>query len=1042
MTKLMQQVREFPDLFGRVGFCILAVVALALWIAVHLRAEPGGSRMQALLRAAGHGAVGFAALFLTAQAARQWIVLATSWPIWLVALAGAVVAEALLALYSVERRTISRRMGRALVALRILLALLVLAMLCQPVLRMDRRQGVRRYVAVLVDRSASMQVPDTGLSVPEKVRLADLFLGGNIGRPHPMEGAVQELEAVGRDIDTLAQWLAMVGEQGPELQQRHMAARQQELGRKLEGAHDVVSRQVEALDKLLDGSWEPDDETRAAVAELKGRLIEKVAAGLKEAADLMQQADEAVLTARAGRLSEIVTAAQAGLAESVADAEALADRLDEAYYASAAEEQRAMIEEVSRRTRLELAQRLLLGGDGGSPGLLAPLKAAYGVKAYSFALEPSETDLTAQAPLGEAGDLQTDMAAALQRAMTDVPGEQLAGVVVLTDGRHNAAQSAEPLAARLGLRNVPVCSIVIGSEKPPRDAAIVSLEAPETICAGDKLYVEADVKLDGMAGRKATVMLARADTVVYSETLDVPSEQYRTRVELTDVPTETGLYSYRVVVSGGGDEVVAGNNEFPITVSVTDQRTNLLVIEGRPRWEFRYLKNLFASRDQTVKLQHVLFEPDRVEGEAARLRAPASVSAPDDRAAATALPENELEWLKFDAIVLGDVDPAMLQAADREALRRFVVDRGGTLIVIAGPEFMPHAYVGSPLEEILPVRVAPVTEGRVRSPDTAFRLALTAEGRDSVLMRQTTDPEENVRFWESLPTLNWRHPVLEAKPGATVLAYAVPVPSSPEGGGQSVAVDALSAEDRRQFERTHPLIAVHNVALGRVVFFAFDRTWRLRYRAGDVHHHRFWGQVLRWATANKLPAGTALVKLGTDRPRYSLHSRVQVRARIMRADLTPLVSSEVAVLLSKDGEFALRKRMAYEGDVPGSYGADLGELAPGTYRAELAGPEVDAILKADGAERVSTEFSVAPSSSMELTELAADPGLPGRLAELSGGVVLAPSEARQVMNALGPPVLVRHEREERALWSSWQLLSLMLLAASGEWILRKKAGLP
>jgi len=1042
MTTIMQQVRQFPDLFGRVGLCVPAGVALVLWIAEHLRAEEAVSGLRGLLRGLAHAAVGFAALFLTAQAARQWIVLATPWPIWLVALAGAVVTEALLALYGVERRTISRRMGRALVTLRILLALLVLAMLCQPVLRTDRQEGVRRYVAVLVDRSASMQVPDTALSVPEKVRLADLLLAGRIGRPHAIETVVRELRAVGAEVDTLGQWLAMVRGQGPELAQRHLATGRQNLARKLDAAHEAVSRQFEVLDRVLDGPPGQDEATRAAAAELKARLAEAVAAGLKEAAELTKQADESVLAARAGRLSEIVAAVQSGLVRLTGDAAKLADRLDEAYYASAAEERRAMIDEVSRRTRLELARRLLLGGDEGAGGLLGPLKAAYGVRVYSFALEANETDVTAQPALGEAGDLGTNMAAALQQAMTDLPGEQLAGVVVLTDGRHNAADPVEPLAARLGLRNVPVCSVVIGSERPPRDAAIVSLEAPETVCAEDKLYVEAQVKLDGMAGREATVMLARADTVVHSETIKVPTDQYRARVELVDVPTQTGLYSYRVVVSAGEDEVVLSNNEFPITVSVTHERTNLLIIEGRPRWEFRYLKNLFAGRDKTVKLQYVLFEPDRVEGEAARPRIPASVSAPDDRAAATALPESELEWLKFDAIVLGDVDPTMLGAADREALRRFVVDRGGTLIAIAGPEFMPHAYVGSPLEEILPVRVGALSEGYAKSPDTAFRLALTAQGRDSVLMRQTTDPEENARVWDSLPPIRWRYPILGTKPGATVLAYAVPEPSSPDAAGEEGPAEGGAPEDRRRFERTHALIAVHNVALGRVVFFAFDRTWRLRYRAGDVRHHRFWGQMLRWATANKLPAGTALVKLGTDRPRYALHSRVLVRARIMRADLTPLVSNEVVALLSRDGQFLLRKRMTYDGEVPGSYRADLGELPSGTYSVQVTGPEVDAILAADGTEAVSTEFSVAPSSSMELTELAADPDLPKRLAEVSGGVVVAAAEALEVMKALGPPVLVRREREERALWSSWQLLGLMLLAASSEWLLRKKAGLP
>ena len=55
-------------------------------------------------------------------------------------------------------------------------------------------------------------------------------------------------------------------------------------------------------------------------------------------------------------------------------------------------------------------------------------------------------------------------------------------------------------------------------------------------------------------------------------------------------------------------EVFAQNNAYPITLSVTADRTRVLLIDRRPRWEFRYLKNLLATRDSTVQLQYVLLE--------------------------------------------------------------------------------------------------------------------------------------------------------------------------------------------------------------------------------------------------------------------------------------------------------------------------------------------------------------------------------------------------------------------------------------------------
>ena len=102
------------------------------------------------------------------------------------------------------------------------------------------------------------------------------------------------------------------------------------------------------------------------------------------------------------------------------------------------------------------------------------------------------------------------------------------------------------------------------------------------------------------------------------------------------------------------------------------------------------------------------------------------------------------------------------------------------------------------------------------------------------MMRIEPDSEDNRDFWLSRPPLRWRHPVQRVRPQATVLARAL---------------SETGTEEQRA------LIAVQNAGLGRVVYLAFDRTWRLRFRAGDKYHHRFWGQLLRWATGGRLPAG-------------------------------------------------------------------------------------------------------------------------------------------------------------------------------------------
>jgi hypothetical protein len=639
--------------------------------------------------------------------------------------------------------------------------------------------------------------------------------------------------------------------------------------------------------------------------------------------------------------------------------------------------------------------------------------------------------------------------------MGEMADQQVSGILLLTDGRHNAAKAVEPLVKRLGLNQVPVSSIVLGGERPPTDAGILSAEAPETAATRDRILFSVQLKLDGLAGREAKVSLLDGDKVVDTQTVRVPSDTYRCRADLADEPAAAGIHRYRVDLQRFEGEVLTANNQYPVAVSVTDDRTRLLLIDGRPRWEFRYLKNLFAGRDKTVRLQHVLLEPDRIDGAPPAPKVEASASRPLDETEANLLPKDETEWMKFDVIILGDVAPKYLKDEHQQILRRFVADRGGALIVISGPLYMPHAYSGMPLAEILPVVFKGEDKAVMAGPEKSFRVALTAEGHESVIMRQKVAPEENQEVWDSFPEIFWRHPILHTKEGATILAYAVP-PSAPDFLPKKAAAGDAPADPagndvqrkRRDFERENALITYHTVAMGQVMFLGFDHTWRLRYRVGDTYHHRFWGQVLRWATANKLPAGTETVKLGTDRSRYAPQAPVRVRAKLAKKDYTPITSDDVSVnVFAQYGpvragdQMVLRKKLQYIQHSPGMYEAELGELPAGTYRVELDAPAAKPILAEENVAKVATEFSVESSAPVEQAELAPDRGLLARLAGLTGGAVADATHADRILASLGKPTEVQIERREYVLWDSWPLLVLMVLAATAEWLLRKKVGL-
>jgi len=1067
---------------------LLAAAAVALWVGSfwltrRLDAHKAHWRlaMWVLRSALGGGAILLVLLALThrTDGGPGLVLLTTSWPLWPLALGGAIATDLLRGLYRLERDTVSKRSGRILAGLRVALPLLVVLMLAQPVLPLDRTDSNRRTVAVLVDVSASMEVSDAQMPVADKLRLAEMLAVPAANRPYRLELTYAAMEKLRLDLAAQADWLGQIKDASPESRQQQLEGRREMLNKAYAGAIKSIDAQGEALAAVLNGKVKLSDALRNGLMDVKANLSRPVRDALADGAKVTEAGTSARIGEQYTRLTELTKSAVAALTGLNPKLGGFAAAMDEAYFASLTPEQQKQVDAVAKQTRVAIAKQVLQQpqkeGDKSS-SLMDRMGRKYVVRTYQFSSDTSQVDLnqiqdrplalgvvanaaatapatrsvaantaatapnstTAPSALIDPKSQQTDLVGAIQKALGDAPARQLAGIVLLTDGRHSAPSAVEPVAERLAQQQVPVSTILMGSSKPPCDAAIISVQAPKAVYAKDRMYVDADLKLDGLAGRVARVSLLDGEKEVAFKDLRVATDSQRTHVELADEPKSVGLHAYQVRVESFEGEVSAVNNVYSLTVGVTDEQTKLLIVEGRPRWEFRYLKNLFADRDKTVKLQYVLLEPDKIEGQAPRPLVHASAAAPAEQSEASALPVDEKEWMKFDVVILGDVGPGTLTNAQQEMLRKFVCDRGGTLIVIGGRFYMPQAYVGSVLESLLPVtfRAGTGASGEV------FRFAPTEAGRESVLLRLKVDPDENAKFWLAVPEFNWRNAdVLSAKPGTTVLAAALPsqLPEFLKPG----ATSSEDLQQRREYEQRNALVVTQNAAMGQVMFLNTDRMWRLRYRTGDTYHHKFWGQVLRWATAGKLPAGTDFVKLGTDQARYSPHAQVQARAKLLQRDFTPLPDAEVAAAVyNAANELVLRKKMQYESDTPGSYQASLGELPGGQYRLELESPQAAAILEPDHVDKVSTEFSVDPAAMEELNDLAADRGLPGKLASVTGGVVVDAPQGLAVIEALGSDVQVMVQPRQLALWDHWALLAVFALLATAEWVLRKKVGLP
>ncbi len=689
------------------------------------------------------------------------------------------------------------------------------------------------------------------------------------------------------------------------------------------------------------------------------------------------------------------------------------------------------LDAISRR---EVARRLLAGP-------LARIAAEHSVDAFAFARDTAPATLAALAdtlkrpgkaldPAGQTTDWRPALAEALKAdaASTSAGGSApVIGVVLVTDGRRNGPGDDAATVDRLAARGVPVFPVLIGSTKAPRDAAIAAVKAPEAVYKGDVANVEVTLKLDGYAGREVAVTLDRPGASPLRQTAHATADGARPTVTFRVPLDEVGAVPLAVAVDPQEGDIRPDNDRKTVTVQVADDKARVLLVDGEARWEFQYLRNALA-RDPRVAVESIVFHQPKP-----------GLTTTEAYTYGQTLPiktGNEADPLgNFDAVIVGDVDPADATPEFWARLDAYVAERGGTLIVIPGPRAWSALVSTESARKLLPVLdpspaavddAAEDPEHPGLPPGVPFEPteAAVADASAWPMLQLAADPDETRRRWAGLPRLPWAI-VGKTKPGATPLAIS---------GGDPNRV----------------ILAAQPYGLGKVLWVGTDATWRWRFRVGDAYHHRFWGQVVRWAASGKLTAGNAYVRFGPVKPRSGEGESVRIQARISEGvtgigpDL--LLAARIFRAGSKPGGDAVAivplrplpgQPRTFEGVAP--------PLPIGPYIVRLDAPGLVESLGLNPAPPTPTPeagLEVVARDSPERVELAASRDPLDRLAAATSGTVVADFEADTL-----PPLLRSRSKEtvrtvETPLWDSPPALLLFLTIITIEWIARKRVGLP
>jgi len=382
------------------------------------------------------------------------------------------------------------------------------------------------------------------------------------------------------------------------------------------------------------------------------------------------------------------------------------------------------------------------------------------------------------------GDDGTRLFNALDRAMSDVPRQRLAGIVMITDGQVHDVPSGDASALKEAVGG-PL-HVLLSGQPDEGDRRLVVDQAPSFGLVGKELKLTIRVedlplgspkKQEGGPTTQARVTWRKDGGIPHPVMAPIDRD-----VPLSVVIDHGGPNVIELEVEPGAQELTLNNNRAVVAVNGVRDRLRVLLVSGEPHAGERVWRNILKS-DPSVDLVHftILRPPEKQDG------------TPIRELSLIAFPIRELFDVKLDEFDLIIFDRysrrGVIPQAYLENVARYVRN-GGAFLEAAGPSFgTPLSLARTPLGTILP------TEPTGDVFEEGFKAKVTDLGR--------------------------RHPVTEGLSGAG------PPGGEPTWGRWFRQVEAHVHHGTTLMSGDHddPLLVLDRVGKGRVAQLLSDQMW-------------------------------------------------------------------------------------------------------------------------------------------------------------------------------------------------------------------------
>jgi|GEM_PF-784834 len=625
----------------------------------------------------------------------------------------------------------------------------------------------------------------------------------------------------------------------------------------------------------------------------------------------------------------------------------------------------------------------------------------------------------------------TNLSAALQQLQRLEQQQPIAAAFILTDANHNDSQLqqadnpdsgsvhdhgnvvSDPAQVAANITSTPVYVVPIGNPNRLRDIALVGVEAPPVAMRNDEIIIEAHLEAYQCADDRCVVQLIAGEEVVDFREVVIDSDFISRTVRFVQRVSEIGEQAFQIAIEPIDGEVTDQNNYGNVKVNVTRSDIKILLADELPRWEFRYLAQLFR-RDPKIQCDELLLRPRLI--------------ATGRREESQLFPVTADQWDQYDVVILGDLPPEHLPTSSQEALVEYLQQRGGTLVMIAGDHAMPQQYVGSPLEAILPVGPIDAAPSNPVETTDEYAFHVTDEGLRHVALMIGEGQQATRTAWDFVNRFSplhkvstWRKP----KPTARNLIAAVPR-------------QAMSVESSWQ---NSTFLCWQPIGRGRVVYLSGPDSYRLRFLRGDQLHYRFWGQLLRWAIASDLATGSKFVRVRSQKTRYRAEEPIHIETELFSDTGEPITDADDLELRVTSGAEEQTVAMTQDPERPGVYLADFHLTKPGVYRAQPSGTIMDSLTQLGTEEIADVAFTVHTDLPTELIDTRCNRVLANRISELTGGQTLPPTAVSEVLALTDLTPVVTEATQRQPLWDQWKYLWIVFGCLQVEWTIRKWRGL-